>query len=89
MSVLIEKIVHETGRTAMDVLTKHPALVAFTAGKIREMKHGVYRDPQPDESAHANVFDYDQPSRKNMKKSIQNKLVELSKWVIPPPESRE
>lgn len=78
-SVLLAKIVRETGRTDFDVLATFEgyALASLTAGQARECHQGVARDPMPDEPAHAFVFG-------TKTKTAKRCLARSAEWVIPP-----
>ena len=83
LSVLLEQIVRETGRTADDVLKNLSgySLAAVTAGQARALGQGVVRAPEPDEPAHCHMV-----GKKG--KGARKKLASAARWVIPPHASQ-
>lgn len=83
LSVLLEQIVRETGRTADDVLENLSgySLAAVTAGQARALGQGVVRAPEPDEPAHCHMV-----GKKG--KGTRKKLASAARWVIPPHASQ-
>jgi hypothetical protein len=82
MSVVLAEVIAEMGRAPADVLAGCDgfALAMITAGLARECKHGVAREPLPEEPAHAIVF-----GKKT--KPVIRKLATGARWVIPPPRT--
>ncbi len=80
-SVLLADVVSETGRTANDVLAGlgEYALASVAAGRVRECRQGVVRDPVPNEPAHALVFGLKTRANKQC-------LAKGAAWIIPPKE---
>lgn len=54
------------------------ALVALTAGAVRNENQAVSRQPEPDDPSHGHV-EGDKPS------SVAGRLADLAMWVIEPP----
>lgn len=84
MSVFLAEIVKNSGRGAESILVGHTdyALSGLTAGLARRLGQGIASDPTVHEPAHAVVF-----GKKT--KSISRALAKQSKWVVPPPDSRD
>lgn len=80
MSVFIENIILDAGRSVFEVLSGYPSngLAKFTAGVAREVDLGIKKDPLPDEDSHAEVFG-------NKTRSVKNHLARNSEWVLPLP----
>jgi len=76
LSVLLEKVVIETDRTAEDVMASYPRypLASITAETARANQQGVAQTPQKDEPAHASVFG---PKTKSIKRAI----AKCARWV--------
>ncbi len=82
MSILIEQIVLQSGRTAQSTMVGHDsyALASITARLARTQNQAIVRDPQPDEEAHGLVC-----GKKT--KGVKSKLAKGAAWVIPPPDA--
>jgi hypothetical protein len=80
LSVDLESVLTECGVDVRDCLQGHPAhkLVGITAQVARLHGQIVYRDPVPENPAHAIVY-----GNKNSK-TVHEGLRSASAWVVPP-----
>ena len=87
VSVYVERIVLQTGRTAADVLAPWPgySLVSLTAGTVRKegLEVRVELDPAfPGEPAHAVLVG-------NKSRAVCRRLANAAEWVILTPPQRQ
>ena len=85
ISVWIKAEVLKSRRQPVDLI-KEPwiGIVQITARQIRNQKLGIYKDPKPDEPAHANVFDKLQNRTTKEWKNARETLARQAVWIIRP-----
>ncbi len=82
MSVDLEKEMLRWGKNADSTLQGFEgfALASLCAGVVRSLNQGVFRDPLPDNPAHALVFG-------EKTKSVRKKMAKQAAWAVPPPDN--
>ena len=82
LSVNIESLMIQQGRTPEDTLINHPNeyLAAITAGQVRQHKYPIVKDTEPpNDPAHGLVL-----GKKTG--SFANAMIRQHQWIVPPPK---
>ena len=79
LSVLIERLVKESGRTVDDVMDSYDGyfLASINSGDARQLGLGIEHTPTTEEPAHGSVH-----GKKT--KSVKSKLAKRAQWVVAP-----